>query len=101
MSKNVVAAVASHTARKVKGVHGLGKAGLLYRTFQTSPTRGVSAEMGQKQAALDLEVIIDYGCDINETTEELRRQIAEQVYRTADREVVEINIKVTGIHIDE
>ena len=101
MSRKVVAAIANFTARRVNGVHALGKAGLLYRSIGTDPTRGVDAEVGEKQAALDLEVIIEYGCDLTETVAELRRQIAQEVYKTANREVVEINIKVTGIHIEE
>ena len=101
MSKKVVAVIANYTARRVAGIHDLGKAGLLYRSIGSDPTRGVDAEVGEEQAALDLEVIIEYGCDINETIAELRRQIAQEVQRTASREVVEINIKVTGIHLDE
>ena len=100
MSKTVVAVIANYTARRVKGIHALGKAGLLYRSIGADPTRGVDAEVGEKQAALDLEVVIEYGCDINATIEELRQQIAQEVYKTAGREVVEINIKVTGINIE-
>jgi len=101
MSSKVVAAIANFTARRVEGIHALGKAGLLYSSIGADPTRGVDAEVGDRQAALDLEVVIEYGCDINDTAAELRRQIAEEVYKTAGREVVEINIKVTGIHIEE
>ena len=101
MSKKVVAAIANYTARRVEAVHALGKAGLLYRSIGTDPTRGVDAEVGEEQAALDLEVVIEYGCDITETVTELRKMIAQEVYKTANREVVEINIKVTGIHIEE
>lgn len=99
MSKKVVAAIANYTARRVPGIYDLGKAGMLYRSIGTDPTRGVDAEVGEKQAALDIEVVIEYGCNLAETVEDLRGQIAEEVFKMAGREVVEINIKVSGIHL--
>ncbi len=101
MSEDVVATIANLAASRVKGIHSLGRSGLLGFSLGTDPTRGVDAEVGDKQAALDLEVIIDYGCNIREVSNEIRQIIATEVHKMAGREVIEVNIRVTGIHMPE
>lgn len=104
MSQDVVATIANYAASQVKGVHSLGKAGLNLALdgkslFEIGPTRGVDAEVGKKQAAIDLEVVIEFGCDIQKVAQELRERIAEAVKQMAGRDVVEVNINVVGIHM--
>ena len=101
MSEDVVATIANFAARSVKGIANLGKAGFLYRSIGVDPTRGVAAEVGETQAAIDLEIVIEYGCDIQKTAGELRQKIADEVARMAGRQVVEVNIKVVGIQMAE
>lgn len=101
MNEDVVATIANLAARKIEGIYSLGKAGFFNRSIGPDPTRGVEAEVGKTQAAVDLEVVIEYGCNIHETAAELRARIAEEVYKMAGREVVEVNVKVVGIHMEE
>ncbi len=101
MTEDVVATIANFAAKRVKGIYSLGKSGFLHRSIGPHHTRGVDAEVGNKQAALDLEVVIEYGCNIQETAAELRELIAAEVLKMAGREVVEVNIKVVGIQMEE
>ncbi len=101
MSEDVVATIANFAARSVKGIASLGKAGLLYRAIGPDPTRGVAAEVGETQAAIDIEVVIEYGCEIQKVADELRQKIANEVNKMAGRQVIEVNIKVTGIQMEE
>ena len=101
MREDVVAAIANYAARKVKGIHSLGKSGFFNRSIGPDPTRGVDAEVGNTQAAIDVECVIEYGCNIHEVAAELRKRIAEEVYKMAGRKVIEVNIKVVGIHMEE
>ncbi len=101
MSEDVVATIANFAARSVKGIANLGKAGLLYRSIGDDPTRGVAAEVGETQAALDIEVVIEYGCEIQKVADELRQKIATEVNKMAGRNVIEVNIKVVGIQMEE
>jgi uncharacterized alkaline shock family protein YloU len=97
MSQDVVETIAGLAAREIDGIHSLGKSRLI--TIGNDPKRGISAEVGEKEAALDLEVIVDYGSDIRETAKALRRRVAEEVDRMAGRKVVEINIDVVGVNL--
>jgi len=99
MSEDVVATIAALAARQVSGIHALGKSRFI--SFGENLTRGVDVEVGSKEAALDLEVIIDYGTNIRDVSNELRKRIASEVDRMAGRHVVEVNISVVGIHLPE
>lgn len=99
IDENVVSTIAGLAARHVDGIHSVGKSRLV--SFGDDPTHGVHAEVGKKQAAFDLDVIIDYGSDIKKVAEELRQRAAEEVSKMAGREVVEININVVDIHLPD
>jgi len=97
LNEDVVATIAGLAAREVKGIHSLGKSRFIQ--FGDAPKRGVAAEVGSRQAAFDLDVVIDYGCDLRSVANEMRRKIADEVNRMAGREVVEINLNVIDIHL--
>ena len=99
MDSGVVATIAGLAAQKVEGVHSLGKSRLF--SFGEDPARGVGAEVGERQAALDLEIVIEYGYDIRKVSREVRQRIAQQVELMAGREVVEVNIDVIDIKLPE
>jgi uncharacterized alkaline shock family protein YloU len=99
LNEDVVATIAGLAARAVEGIHALGKSRLI--PFGDSPTRGVAAEVGSKQAAFDIDVVIDYGRDIRKVASELRQKIASEVNKMAGREVVEVNINVIDIRLPE
>jgi uncharacterized alkaline shock family protein YloU len=104
MSEKVVATIANYVASQVPGLHSIGKSGLNFaldgRTlFATGAAKGVDAEVGQVQAALDLDVVIDYGCNIQEVASDVRTRVAEAVKQMAGREVIEVNINVVGIEL--
>jgi uncharacterized alkaline shock family protein YloU len=99
LDENVVSTIAGLAAREVDGIHSVGKSRLI--SFGDNPTRGVNAEVGQKQAAFDLDVIMEYGSDIREVAKQLRQKTADEVGKMAGREVVEINVHVVDIHLPE
>ena len=99
LDEAVVATIAGLAARAVDGIHALGKSRLI--PFGDNPTRGVAAEVGNKQAAFDLDVVVRYGTDIRKVASTLRHRISEEVLKMAGREVVEVNINVIDIKLPE
>lgn len=95
----VVAKIAGLAAKGIKGIHSVGKTPLL--SFGDNPTRGVAAEIGEKQVAVDLDVVIEYGYDLLEVANELRKRTASELEMMTGREVVEINIHVVDIKLPE
>lgn len=98
MSEDVVATIAGIAAREIDGIYELGKSRLI--PFGSSPSRGVDAEVGNLEAALDLEVVIEHGCDIRKVAKQLRANVADAVKSMANRDVVEVNLDVIGVHFE-
>lgn len=99
LDESVVARIAAMAVRNVEGLHSLGKSRLW--GFGDKTGRGVGVEVGQKQVALDLEAVIEYGYDIKKVARTVRQTIADAMESMAGREVVEINIHVIDIKLPE
>jgi uncharacterized alkaline shock family protein YloU len=111
IADGVVEKIAGLAARDVLGVHAMG--GGLSRTFgavrdrvgssssKSSATRGVKAEVGEVQTALDLEIVIDYGVSIADVARDVRENVVSAVERMTGLEVVEVNIAVGDVKLPD
>ncbi|RKT53500.1 Asp23/Gls24 family envelope stress response protein [Saccharothrix australiensis] len=109
IASSVVQKVAGIAAREISGVHALG--GGVSRAFGalreripgagTSATSGVSVEVGEKQAAIDLDLVVEYGAGIVDLARAVRRNVITSVERITGLEVIEVNIAVNDIHLPE
>ncbi|MFI7018663.1 Asp23/Gls24 family envelope stress response protein [Streptomyces sp. NPDC050164] len=107
----VVEKIAGMAARDVRGVYALG--GGFARSMGAmrermpgtgsgkSVTRGVSVEVGELQAAIDLEIVVDYGISITDVAGAVRENVISAVERMAGREVVEVNIMVSDVKLPD
>ncbi|MFF4753954.1 Asp23/Gls24 family envelope stress response protein [Streptomyces sp. NPDC002514] len=109
IADGVVEKIAGLAARDVLGVHAMGSG--LSRTFgavrdrvpggSKSATRGVKAEVGEVQTALDLEIVVDYGVSIGDVARDVRENVIAAVERMTGLEVVEVNIAVSDVKLPE
>ncbi|MGW3953980.1 Asp23/Gls24 family envelope stress response protein [Streptomyces sp. NPDC004752] len=109
IADGVVEKIAGLAARDVLGVHAMGSG--LSRTFgavrdrvpggSKSVTRGVKAEVGEVQTALDLEIVVDYGVSIGDVARDVRENVIAAVERMTGLEVVEVNIAVSDVKLPE
>ncbi|MFE0455839.1 Asp23/Gls24 family envelope stress response protein [Streptomyces sp. NPDC058914] len=109
IADGVVEKIAGLAARDVAGVHAMG--GGLSRTLgavrdrvpggSKSVTRGVKAEVGEVQTALDLEIVVDYGVSIADVARDVRENVVAAVERMTGLEVVEVNIAVSDVKLPE
>ncbi|MFF8282235.1 Asp23/Gls24 family envelope stress response protein [Streptomyces albus] len=109
IADGVVEKIAGMAARDVVGVHAMG--GGMSRTFGAvrdrvpgggkSVTRGVKAEVGEVQTALDLEIVIDYGVSIADVARSVRENVVSAVERMTGLEVVEVNIAVSDVKLPD
>lgn len=109
IADGVVAKIAGLAARDVVGVHAMGSG--LARTFGAvrdrvpgsakSATRGVKAEVGEVQTALDLDIVVDYGVSIAEVSRTVRENVISAVERMTGLEVVEVNIAVGDVKLPD
>ncbi len=64
-------------------------------------TRGVSVEVGESQAAIDLTLTVPYGRSIPELVRTLRNTVIERVEGLTGLEVTEVNITVKDVSFPE
>ncbi|SDS01838.1 Uncharacterized conserved protein YloU, alkaline shock protein (Asp23) family [Brevibacterium siliguriense] len=109
IAENVVAKLTGIAAREVPGVYGMGNAAR--RAFdtltdripgsQTNVSGGVSVEKGEKQTAIDLTIVVEYGTSIVDVAEAIRRNVIRAVEQGTGLQVVEVNIDVADVHLPE
>lgn len=107
IAENVVAKLSGIAAREVPGVYSMGTAAR--RAFdtltdripgsQTNVSGGVSVEKGEKQTAIDLTIVVEYGTSIVDVAEAIRRNVIRAVEQGTGLQVVEVNIEVTDVHL--
>jgi uncharacterized alkaline shock family protein YloU len=107
IADGVVQKIAGLAAREVSGVYALG--GGAARAFGALRDRipgatqsigqGVSVEVGEKQAAVDLDVVTEYGAPIAEVARSIRRNVISAVEGMTGLQVTEVNIAVNDIHL--
>jgi uncharacterized alkaline shock family protein YloU len=105
IADGVVAKIAGIAAREIEGVHQLvptgamaslqGLAQRLSRVDQRAT--GVAAEVGQKEAAIDLAVELEYGSEIHRVCDAVRRNVALRIETMTGLRVKEVNILVADL----
>src|SRR5918997_292942 len=70
-------------------------------TGGSSRTRGISVEVGEEQATLDLTVNVLYGRPIHQVTEAVRQNVIRRVENLTGLQVTEVNITVNDVAFPE
>ena len=100
ISDDVVATIAGLAALETPGVAAMSggmSEGWAKRLSGRNVQKGVSVEVGQVEAAIDLRVIIMYGMPIQEVCRQLQMNVREAVQNMTGLNVVEVNVKVEGV----
>jgi uncharacterized alkaline shock family protein YloU len=111
IAASVVQKIAGIAAREISGVYAMG--GGVSRAFGAIRERipgggtgvtniaGVQVEVGEKQAAVDLDLVVEYGASIVDLARAVRRNVITAVEAMTGLEVIEVNIAVNDIHLPE
>jgi len=104
ISDDVVSTIAGLAALETPGIAAMSggiSEGLAKRLSGKNVQKGVSVEVGQVEAAIDLRVIIHYGSKIQEVCRDLQLNVREAVENMTGLTVVEVNVKVEGVAFRE
>lgn len=102
----VVTKVAGIAAREVPGVYDLG--GGTARAWGSVTHKvgigdgygqGVSVEVGEREAAVDLTVVIEYGESIPDVVRRIRDNVTKRLEGITGLKVAEVNIAVNDLHL--
>lgn len=101
----VVTKVASEAAREVRGVHVLG--GGVSRAIGSvtqrvgvgdERTQGVSVEVGEREAAVDVTLVVDYGESIPRISQAVRDNVIKRLEGITGLAVTEVNVTVNDLY---
>jgi uncharacterized alkaline shock family protein YloU len=103
----VVAKIVAVATREMEGVYamGAGTARMVGAVRQLVPgarvseSQGVAVEVGERQAAADIDLVVEYGVAIPDLAAAVRRNVINAVERMCGLEVTEVNISVDDIHL--
>ncbi|MCX5129492.1 Asp23/Gls24 family envelope stress response protein [Streptomyces sp. NBC_00193] len=105
----VVVKIAGMAAREIPGVHDMG--GGLSRTLgavrdrvpggRPDVGRGIKVEVGERQTAIDVDLVVEYGVPITDVARDVRENVIAAVERITGLEVVEVNVAVNDVHLPQ
>jgi uncharacterized alkaline shock family protein YloU len=108
IADTVVAKIAGIAAREVPGVHALGggtarAVGAIRERIpggRTNQGVGVAVEVGERQAAVDLQLIAEYGVSIADLAQGIRRNVIASIEGMTSLQVTEVNIEVQDVYLE-
>lgn len=109
IADEVVAKIVALATKEIAGVHDMGTLGLsdtltgfAQRAAKTGQsTQGVQVEVGEREVAIDLKVVVEYGVSIPQVATAIRRNLASRINTMTGLTVKEVNIDVSGLYFAE
>jgi uncharacterized alkaline shock family protein YloU len=108
VAENVVQKIAGKACREIAGVHAMGAGGTrAFGAFREripgssgpNVAQGVGVEVGETEAAIDLDIVVEYGSSIAELGRSIQRNVKQSVERMTGLRVVEVNIAVDDVYL--
>ena len=102
ISDSVVSKIAGIAAQEVDGIRmgsGASQAvgGILGSITGGGQTQGVSVEVGQEEAAVDLTLTAEYGKSVPQVAEAVRRNVINRIENLVGLRVTEVNVTVSNV----
>lgn len=100
IANEVVAIIAGLAATEIKGVAGMsgGLAGGIAEILgRKNLSKGVKVEVGEKEAAVDMFIIVEYGVKIPEVAINIQENVKNAIEGMTGLKVVEVNVHVQGV----
>jgi uncharacterized alkaline shock family protein YloU len=108
VADGVVQKIAGKACREISGVHSMGTGsarmfGALQERIPGSSgpnvAQGVGVEVGETEAAIDLDIVVEYGVGIAELGRSIQRNVKQSVERMTGLRVVEVNVAVDDVYL--
>jgi len=108
VAQSVVQKIAGIACREISGVHAMGVSttrayGAVRERIpgRSGPNvaQGVGVEVGETEAAIDLDIVVEYGVSIADLGRSIQRNVKQAVERMTGLDVVEVNINVDDLYL--
>jgi uncharacterized alkaline shock family protein YloU len=103
ITDEVVAIIAGIAATEVPGVTSMSggiAGGIAEALGRKNLSKGVKVEVGEKEAAIDLFIIVEYGFRIPEVAWTIQEKVKSAVEEMTGLNVIEVNIHIQGVNLE-
>ena len=100
IADEVVGVIAGIAATEVDGVAGMSGGivgGISEMLGKKNLSKGVKVEVGSKEAAIDLYIIVEYGVRIPDVAQRVQENVKQAVESMTGLDVIEVNIHIQGV----
>ncbi|TJY44448.1 Asp23/Gls24 family envelope stress response protein [Cohnella pontilimi] len=94
----VIAGLATVEVEGVAGMSGGISSGIAELLGRRNLSKGVKVEVGQREAAVDVSIIVQYGRRIPEISAEIQRNVKRSIEMMTGLSVVEVNVHIHDVH---
>jgi uncharacterized alkaline shock family protein YloU len=104
ISDEVVAIIAGLAATEVTGVAGMSgglAGGIAEMLGRKNLSKGVKVEVGDREAAVDLFIVVEYGTKIPDIAWQIQENVKKAIEAMTGLQVIEINVHVQGVNIEK
>ena len=105
IADDVVAVIAGVAVSEVPGVAGMsgGFAGGISEVLsgKKNMAKGIKVEVGEKEAKIDVNIIVEYGTRIPDVAFEIQNRVKKAVETMTGLSVLEVNVHVQGVSVSE
>jgi uncharacterized alkaline shock family protein YloU len=106
IADDVVSIIAGLAATEVEGVAGMSggiAGGIAEMLGKRNLSKGVKVEVGEKQAAIELYIIVRFGARIPDVAWKIQENVKKAIESMTGLEVMKINVHVQGVsfHTDK
>ena len=100
----VIAIIAGLAATEIPGVAAMSggiAGGIVEKLGKKNLSKGVKVEVGEKETAIDLFIIVDYGVRIPEIAWNIQENVKKAVENMTGLNVIEVNIHIQGVNFEK
>lgn len=104
IADEVVGVIAGLAATEIEGVAGMSGGiaeGIAEILGRKNLSNGVKVHVGEKEASVDLHIIVDYGVRIPEVALAVQQNVKRAIENMTGLTVIEVNVHVQGINFDQ
>ena len=104
IANEVVGIIAGLAAMEVKGVYGMSGGmvdGITELLKKKNLAKGVRVEVGEKEAAIDLSIIVEYGSKVPEVAVAVQENVKRAIESMTGLTVVEVNVHIQGVEFQQ
>lgn len=104
IADEVVGIIAGLAATEVEGVAGMSgglAGGIVEMLGRKNLAKGVKVEVGDRETAIDLYIIVEYGVKIPDISWQIQEGVKNAVETMTGLNVVEVNINIQGVNMEK